>query len=179
MRAEDITIGAVVDVPKEQVAGKGGGLFSSLYVEAINGIKLHNLASKLNQFVKEGHKSTAGRHYQNRTHKLVNATGAVIKDGDIYIGTNERQTVNKGYNYTPFILYVSTNENNSWGGDNYIAETITYNEGLIIKDYQKALDESVEAVNNTQTFFSVIATARGIIKKVKGIFSRLNKMFGG
>ena len=134
---------------------KGGGVFTSLYRDAVSGMDMNKVASVLEEFAKEGHKSTSGTHYKNRTRDLVNNTYAVYNEekyGGIAIGVDDSKVRNSNdKRYSQYVRFGTPS--NGWEGDDFIDETIR-NKSLLVDIMQKEVNKSVVRTNGkTNTIF--------------------------
>jgi hypothetical protein len=175
MAEKKITRGVMLEGLERSVKGRGGdGIFSALFNDTIDNMDMDKLAKDLEKFAKSGHKKTAGRHYENDTGDLESATYGYAQDGDIYIGVNEDETVHRGYNYTPWILY---GKRGNWTGDDFLQETVDHNDQIIFNAYQSALNEAVDKTNNAHSSMFWLLQAGRLITKVTGIFRKVKRFF--
>ena len=159
---------------KEAEKVKTEGIFSALFNEVVVNVDYEALAKEYEQMAKSGHENVgSGRHYQNRTGDLEDATYAkYVKDIGIEIGYDEAKATHRDFMYGEFVRHGKDLYNTTWEGDDFIGEAV---ENVDIKDYmQKEVDKGSRKASRFD-----VKVKNDIVKEVMKGFSKIFKAFWG
>ena len=172
MASKTVTNGKIIRTIKKAT---GKGIASEAFNEMVDNIDYDALASVLQEYARDGHRELGGRHYVDNaprnTHDLKNNTYAkVTKKNDIQVGYDGRKVIHRGYRYGEFIRH--GRDGNSWGGDDFITETINGSSDMIISEMQSAMDDAVEKTNGKFGLLASFSLAGSLLGGMVGTVRR-------
>ena len=170
--SKTITKGTILQTLKKK---DGTGIATQAYNEMVDNVDYDRIAEILQEYARNGHRSSSGRHYEHKSHRLEKNTYAkVYKNNGIGVGYNDNAVANPkdGYRYGGFVRF---GKRGTWTGDDFIGETVENLENTISQEYQRAVDGAIEKQNSNS--LSIVKAVSVVAGMFGGFVSRIMRWF--